>query len=430
VELTRNELPNTASAMSRTSSVDSLENAIRAGREEDEKARVEEEKKSGEREVRFTNENMRVVKNILGSGGNVKVAPAPEGELDAASPKQKSVTIRDEMDLGDGDNNIVFPAEASSGPSKPALTKQWSTKTMWNTAVKSVVNTMKLRHTLSRSFQHVPSTMRELQDSASTRFVHRTPLLVYIYEGILLDIFDSYDFYPGAEMSGVCKGVLNMNLSTEGVDDLSDLQEMGLLLRLKLATKDHFTTTSYQVMPAGVAALKSMKQLDKNDVDRFLIHGVRVETPQMLRATHYDPHEYAWLNNGEEFDALGAPRPEFTPFEISFDDLTGEFNLVDPDGNERVSTVTEFEDVSYVCSPYLPSCVRPKETRHSTQRDFSDFSSLAHMSAEGTHTMRDADVRNHVFMNNITLLSSQYLVNGPNEVNSLNQKLSLHASRE
>ena len=428
-ELTRNELPNTASAMSRTSSVDSLENAIRLGREENEKARVEDEKN----EVRYTNENRRVVKNILGGGhggGKVAPAPAPEGEVDAASPKQKSVTIRDEMDLGDGDANIVFPAEASAGSSEPAPTKQWSTKTMWNTAVKSVVNTMKLRHTLSRSFQHVPSTMRELQDSASTRFVHRTPLLVYIYEGILLDIFDLYDFYPGSEMSGVCKGVLNMNLSTEGVDDLSDLQEMGLLLRLKLGTKDHFTTTSYQVMPAGVAALKSMKQLDKNDVDRFLIHGVRVETPQMLRATHYDPHEYAWLNNGEEFDALGAPKPEFTPFEISFDDLTGEFNLVDPDGNERVSTVTEFEDVSYVCSPYLPSCVRPKETRHSTQRDFSDFSSLAHMSAEGTHTMRDADVRNHVFLNNITLLSSQYLVNGPNEVNSLNQKLSLHASRE
>ena len=183
------------------------------------------------------------------------VAPEPEGEVevDAASPRQKSVTISDEMDLGDGDANIVFPAEASAGSSKPrgsskpALTKQWSTKTMWNTAVKSVVNTMKLRHTLSRSFQHVPSTMRELQDSASTRFVHRTPLLVYIYEGILLDIFDSYDFYPGSEMSGVCKGVLNMNVSTEGVDDLSDLQEMGLLLRLKLGTKDHFTTTSYQV---------------------------------------------------------------------------------------------------------------------------------------------------------------------------------------
>ena len=62
--------------MSRTSSVDSLENAIRVGREEDEKARVEDEKN----EVRFTNENRMVVKNILGGGhGGGKVAPAPEG---------------------------------------------------------------------------------------------------------------------------------------------------------------------------------------------------------------------------------------------------------------------------------------------------------------------------------------------------------------
>ena len=122
---------------------------------------------------------------------------------------------------------------------------------LWKKAVGSVVNTMKLRHTLSRSFQHVPSTMRELQDKASTRWVHRTPLLVYIYEGILLEIFETYDFYPGSEMSGVCKGVLNMNVSTEAIDDLSDLQAMGLVLRLKLGTKDHFTTTSYQVMPRG-----------------------------------------------------------------------------------------------------------------------------------------------------------------------------------
>ena len=44
--------------------------------------------------------------------------------------------------------------------------------------------------------------------------------------------------------------------------------------------------------------------------------------------------------------------------------------------------------------------------------------------------MRDADIRHHVFLNNITLLSSQYLVNGPNEVNSLNEKLyRLHESR-
>ena len=54
-----------------------------------------------------------------------------------------------------------------------------------------------------------------------------------------------------------------------------DLQAMGFILRLKLATKQHFTTTSYQVLPAGVAALRrSMAARDKVVVDRFLSHGV------------------------------------------------------------------------------------------------------------------------------------------------------------
>ena len=75
-----------------------------------------------------------------------------------------------------------------------------------------------------------------------------------------------------------------MNVSSEGRGRLSDLQEMGLILRLKLATKEHYTTTSYQVLPAGVAALKSMKQVDKDVVDAFLTDGVTIETAQELVA--------------------------------------------------------------------------------------------------------------------------------------------------
>ena len=159
------------------------------------------------------------------------------------------MAIRDESPSDSSRVPAATSGDETEGWKKPH--KQLSTTSLWKKAVGSVVNTLKLRHTLSRSFQHVPSTMRELQDKANTRWVHRTPLLVYIYEGILLEIFETYDFYPGSEISGVCKGVLNMNVSTEAVDDLSDLQEMGLVLRLKLGTKDHFTTTSYQVMPAG-----------------------------------------------------------------------------------------------------------------------------------------------------------------------------------
>lgn len=109
-----------------------------------------------------------------------------------------------------------------------------------------------------------------MDDSSSTRWVHRTPLLVYIYEAILLEVFD-YDFSPASEFAG--KESINMNVSAEGVDDLSDLQAMGLILRLKLATKEHFTTTSYQVLPAGVTALRSMDPEDKLLVDKFLTLG-------------------------------------------------------------------------------------------------------------------------------------------------------------
>jgi len=431
IELTRNEISRGGGSPSRTSSADSLDRlqSLAAREREEREGGGGEEGKS---ELK-AHANVRKPGGILGNGGG-RVAPAPDHDIGSSSSfgssARKTVAIRDESPSDSSRVPAATSGDETEGWKKPH--KQLSTTSLWKKAVGSVVNTLKLRHTLSRSFQHVPSTMRELQDKANTRWVHRTPLLVYIYEGILLEIFETYDFYPGSEMSGVCKGVLNMNVSTEAVDDLSDLQAMGLVLRLKLGTKDHFTTTSYQVMPAGVAALKSMPQRDKNDIDRFLVHGVRVETPQMLRATHYDPHEYAWWGSDDDDDLreIFGDKPEFTPFEISFDAVTGEFNLLDAEGNERVSTVTEFEDVSYVCSPYLPSCVRPKEGRHSTNREFSDFSSLAYLAAEGTHTMRDTDVRHHVFLNNITLLSSQYLVNGPNEVNSLNEKLSLHASRE
>ena len=70
---------------------------------------------------------------------------------------------------------------------------------------------------------------------------------MYIYEGILLQVFD-YDFSPSNELAG--KGAINMNVSSEGVDDLSDLQERRARLRLKLAPakpKERRASTSYQV---------------------------------------------------------------------------------------------------------------------------------------------------------------------------------------
>lgn len=124
----------------------------------------------------------------------------------------------------------------------------------------------------------------------------------------------------------------------------------------------------------------------------------------------------------------GGGGARFRPFDITYDEGACEFTLYDAEGRERISSITEFEDVSYVCSPYLPPCLRP--TGNNTKlRAFSDFSQLAHLSAAGADTLRESNTYT-VLLSGVRILSSQYMVNGPNEVNALNAKLSLHASRE
>ena len=281
-----------------------------------------------------------------------------------------------------------------------------------------IIENLRVKFTLSRAYSKcrtmVPAQSKTVTPKHSSRWVHRTPLLVYMYEAILVQVFD-YDFSPASELAG--KESINMNVSSEGVDDLSDLQAMGLILRLKLATKGHFTTTSYQVLPAGVAALRFMNPDDRLLVDRFLISGVTMDTPEML------------MSAVEEHDAPVSDG-RFKPFEIRYDEDKTEFTLFDSDGGERISSITDFEDVSYVCSPYLPQCLRPVSGSGGPKgRAFSDFSKLAHLSKGGVDTMLEENTFN-VLLSGLRILSSQYLVNGPNEVNALHEKLSLHASRE
>ena len=68
------------------------------------------------------------------------------------------------------------------------------------------------------------------------------------------------------------------------------------------------------------------------------------------------------------------------------DEGAGHFVMRDPlSGFERESNVTDTEDVSYVSSPYLPSCVRnPRD-----QRAFTSNAHRKHESAQGASNIRD-----------------------------------------
>lgn len=330
------------------------------------------------------------------SGAANKVAPVP--------------AMKDAPEVARADGNEIRGTDEGH-ETGAAKTTEASKK--FQQATDTVIGRLKMDWEFTRHFDNARSVDDKMSEYSS-RWVHRTPLLVYIYEGILLQVFD-YDFSPGNENAG--KSVVNMNISTEGVDDLSDLQAMGLILRLKLATKEHFTTTSYQVLPAGIAALQSMPTEDKLLVDHFLSEGVVLSSPDDLRLSL----------TVEGNRARDSARGVYRPFEVKYDEINGEFTLFDLNGNERISDITDFEDVSYVCSPYLPNCLRP--TNSKCVREFSDFSQFAHLTTNGADTLRE-ETKHVVLLSNLRILSSQYMVNGPNDVNALNEKLSLHATRE
>ena len=78
------------------------------------------------------------------------------------------------------------------------------------------------------------------------------PLLVLIYEGIQLGVFE-FDFAPQSRLvnhSGLSRRIY-MNISQEGSGAIDDLLEWGLIRSLKMISKQHHLVTAYQITDAG-----------------------------------------------------------------------------------------------------------------------------------------------------------------------------------
>jgi hypothetical protein len=252
--------------------------------------------------------------------GSNKVAPS-------LSRKNKlNLTSGEGVDGGGGESAVAEAARRLAG-GVPGLSGGAGAGAsrlgeMLRRATARLVNQLRTAYMLSRSGHGLSGAHGDDGDeSYSSRWVHRTSILVYVYEAILLEVLD-YDFAPSNEFTGM--GAVNMNVSWEAVDDLSDLQNMGLIARLKLATREQFTSTSYQVLPAGIAALRNIKQEDKDAIDAFLTQGVLGDTPATLNALAKERFTHG------------------SPFDVRVDAITKDFILVDPDGRERFRRVLSY----------------------------------------------------------------------------------------
>ncbi|NHI93704.1 MAG: hypothetical protein EAX96_14555 [Candidatus Lokiarchaeota archaeon] len=137
------------------------------------------------------------------------------------------------------------------------------------------------------------------------------PLKGLIFKGIIDKIFD-YDYAPQSIF--YIDNRRYVNVSQEGEDDLNDLRELGLLKKIRLATRRHFYIYSYTITRKGAEYIELIPDEDKQEVDRLIK-----------------------CNCGKLFDVI-----------VKKTDI---YMRCAECGNMMNTEISEIEDVSYVCVP-------------------------------------------------------------------------------
>lgn len=231
------------------------------------------------------------------------------------------------------------------------------------------VNHLKMLYLISK-YSHSAQSIHEKE-----KWIRRLPLAVFIYEGVVQKVFE-YDYAPMSEL--IKSKRVYLNISQEGLDDLDDLVEGKLVKALRMTTKEHQSVQAYQIAAEGRSLI--LKRLSEED--RQLVDELITVEGRLIHIIWEDDH------------------------------FTLRNDLV-----SRESTITDTEDVSYVCSPYIPKTLR--------RPGGPVMSSNAHRASESAtkeSTIRD-DLDEVITLSNITLLVGEWIPFGANQIVEMNMKL-------
>jgi hypothetical protein len=110
-----------------------------------------------------------------------------------------------------------------------------------------------------------PSTGKDERE----RWFKEMPLMTLITRGIWQGVFKKYDVSPTLiEYMGIMRFA---TVSKEGEDDVSDLCRLGMVDKLKLATKHHYYVSAFRVTDKGLTAIKDVP-FDHHKAVNKLIH--------------------------------------------------------------------------------------------------------------------------------------------------------------
>ena len=260
-------------------------------------------------------------------------------------------------------------------------------------------------------------------------WIRSIPLLVLLYEGIVAGAID-FDYAPCSTLitqDGKSKRVF-LNITQEGKAAVDDLREKEHINGLKLSTEDFQPVTAYQVSHKGLDFIKQIPKEMKKEIDDY-IHSPAGNLLQIkfiageIKEVPIDQVDPGVGDGGESDDEDegegGGEDTGGSDDDDDDDDSQGQFLLVDQStGFEKESSCTDAEDVSYVSSPYLPSCVRnPRD-----QRAFTSNAHRRHESAAGEDNVRD-ELDEAITLAYVLTMVGEWIPFGANQIVALNERL-------
>ncbi|KAF1794940.1 hypothetical protein GQ600_23444 [Phytophthora cactorum] len=163
---------------------------------------------------------------------------------------------------------------------------------------------------------------------------------------------------------------------------IDDLREHELVKALKTCSEDFQPSTAYQVTQEGMTVLASLPPRDKQRLDEFLT-APRNSLSDIVSA----PTRTAPLTTT---NPSGLVLVENLLLKITYDPDKGHFRIRRGDGSVYVSRVTDIEEVSYVSSPYLPSCLMRNGTANFSSNAWQAEKCRKGAASVGSSSIQDA----------------------------------------
>ncbi|KAG2781034.1 hypothetical protein Pcac1_g8975 [Phytophthora cactorum] len=232
-------------------------------------------------------------------------------------------------------------------------------------------------------------------------WIRQVALLVLLYEGIDAGVLP-FDYSPSLIWLTFKRHTDRrwLRISQEAKSVIDDLWEAKLVNGIKLSSVDYQPVTAYQASFRGLSIVEQMPEHLKQDTDTFLYAPVGTS-----RASEASPARSA------------SPRPPQLLL-VRYDG--SDFHLVTSDQSySRVSTITECEDVSYVSSPYIPSCLR-SSTSYLVEPTSNKL--RATESARG-YNMMTKEAKQSIVLSQVHALVGEWLPFGANQISALNERL-------